>query len=155
MFRRTIRRSSDGRYHVHLPAEDRAALGQLAGQLLESLASTDDPGVQRLFPPAHRDDPVGDAEFHLRRHDELAAGRRAALSTFIETADAQVLNEEQLQCWLTSLNDLRLVLGTHLEVSEEMEDILPPDPRAGHYVLYIYLNSVLEDAVDAASGGLP
>lgn len=151
---RAVRRRRNGTYHVQLPTEERAVLRRAATELLDSLEDADNVGVQRLFPAAHRDDPVGDAEFHLRRHDDLMAGRRAALATFLETADDEQLGEDQLQCWLTSLNDLRLVLGTQLDVTEDMNDIVPPDPRAPRYALYVYLGAVVEMLVDAAFGAI-
>ncbi|HEX9530649.1 MAG TPA: DUF2017 family protein, partial [Acidimicrobiales bacterium] len=152
---RTVRRSRDGRYHLRLSDEERALLAGLGDDLLADLEDDDDEGIQRLFPTAHHDDPVGDAEYHLRHHDELLTGRRATIAAFVQTAESDTLGEEQLQIWMTVINDIRLVVGTHLDVSEDMDDIVAPDPRAPQYALYMYLGGLLSDLIDAAFGGLP
>ncbi len=60
------------------------------------------------------------------------------------TIDATDLDEQQLTAWLSSLNDLRLVIGTQLDVSEDEE----PGSTPIHQVYY-YL-SMLEEAVITA-----
>ena len=49
--------------------------------------------------------------------------------------DADRLTEEQLLSWLGVLNDLRLVLGTRLEITEESSeaDFAADDPRASSF----------------------
>jgi Domain of unknown function (DUF2017) len=50
--------------------------------------------------------------------------------------------------WLTALNDLRLALGTALDVSEDMPDDLPAgDPRAEHLGVYQWLTFVQDSLV--------
>ena len=52
--------------------------------------------------------------------------------------------------WLTALNDVRLALGTALDVSEDMADELPPgDPRAEHLGVYQWLTFVQDSLVHA------
>jgi hypothetical protein len=58
-----------------------------------------------------------------------------------ETIDATELDEEQVTAWLSSLNDLRLVIGTQLDVQEDEQ----PGDTPIHQVYY-YL-TMLEDAV--------
>ena len=51
-----------------------------------------------------------------------------------------------------AVNDLRLVLGTRLDVSEETDlAVDPTNPDAGAYALYGYLGFLLETCVDAIS----
>ena len=47
---------------------------------------------------------------------ELLDGRRAALELVAETVDHDRLSAEEADTWLRALNDLRLVLGTRLDV---------------------------------------
>ncbi len=89
------------------------------------MAETDDPSLRRLFPPAYIDDPEGEAEYRRLMGDDLLQGRQAALDTMAATVDATELDEGQITV-LSCLNDLRLVLGTQLDVSE---DEAPPTPR--------------------------
>ena len=43
------------------------------------------------------------------------------------------LTPAQGDAWLAALNDVRLALGTALDVSEDMpDDVDPDDPRAAH-----------------------
>ena len=63
---------------------------------------------------------------------------------------------EEAQAWLTALNDLRLVLGTRLDVSDEslLEDLAEDDPRAPELALYAYLSWLQEQLVEALSSEL-
>ena len=49
------------------------------------------------------------------------ASRLAALDAVEASVDATELDEQQLMSWLGAVNNLRLVLGTMLDVSEELE----------------------------------
>ena len=68
--------------------------------------------------------------------------------------DADRLTEDQLLSWLGVLNDLRLVLGTRLEITEEttQDDFAPDDPRAQSFALYAYLTWLVDAIVGALSG---
>src|SRR5438093_542532 len=120
---RRVRRAGPGEYALKLPDAERTLLRALPGQLRELLVA-DDPSVVRLFPAAYPADPGRDAEYRGLVHDDLLAQRLAAIDTVEATVDATRHDEEQLLAWLGALNDLRLVLGTRLDVSEEMES--PP-----------------------------
>ena len=71
------------------------------------------------------------------------------------TAAEDELDEAQASGWLTALNDLRLVLGTRLDVSEDLPDIDADDPEAPAYAVYDYLGYLLSEVVDALAAGLP
>jgi len=53
--------------------------------------------------------------------------------------------------WLGAVNNLRLVLGTVLDVSEELEigELPEATPDVEAYALYAYLSSLLGEMVDA------
>jgi hypothetical protein len=148
-----IIRAADGSFRLRLTRPERVLLRSLPGQLRE-LLEAEDPAVERLFPPAYRDDPEREAEYRRMVHDELAAGRRRALDVMESTVDADRLDDDQMAAWLGALNDLRLVLGTRLEVTEDSveEDFPPADPRRETLALYHYLGWLESQAVDAVAG---
>ena len=56
----------------------------------------------------------------------------------------------QADAWLASLNDVRLALGTALDVNEDMPDELSPDdPRTAHLGVYQWLTFVQDALVQA------
>ena len=114
------------------------------------------PELRRLFPTAYVDDPDRDREYHALVRDDLADRRRAAIDTLVATAGEKELDEEQLVAWMGAVNDLRLVLGTRLDVSEDMEPLPDPDdPDAPLLALYGYLGFLLETIVAALEDALP
>ena len=153
---RRIQRTRDGNYALRLPAEERELLRQLPDELQTMLEiEPEDPGLRRLFPHTYEDEQDEEA-YQEVVGDELLDGRRRALRVVAETAEAERLTPEQAQSWLTALNDLRLVLGTRLDVKEEelMNDLRPNDPRAPDLALYAYLSWLQEQLVEAMSSEL-
>jgi hypothetical protein len=152
-----VRRSRRGDFELRLPEHDREVLGTLPGQLRELLASADpleDPVMRRLYPAAYLDDPEAAKEFDGFVRDELTAGRLAALDTMERTAAATRLSEEELLAWLAAINDVRLVLGVRLHVTEESEpeDFAGDGEREESFELYSYLSYLEEEVVEALSG---
>src|SRR5207302_4816370 len=150
-----IKRTRKGQFQIRLPAEERDLLRSLPGQL-KDLLEENDPSLRRLFPPAYLDDPERDAEYQQLMRADLLERHRAALDVMTETIDAEELQEEQLAGWLGALNDLRLVLGTRLDVSEDMwdDELDPNDPRAPALGLYGYLGWLQEQVVEALASGV-
>jgi hypothetical protein len=148
---RRVKRTRAGDFEVKLPAEERAVLEALAPQLRELLGGDlADPNLRRLFPTAYAEDAERDREYHALVRDDLADRRRAAIDTLLATLDERRLTEEQLTAWMGAVNDLRLVLGTRLDVSEETElGDDPDDPDTALLALYTYLGFLLEQIVDA------
>jgi hypothetical protein len=154
--RRRVRRTHGDTYQLHLPAVERELVANLVDQLRDLLtATTDDPSVRRLFPTAYNEDPERDREYQQLVRDELLERRLAALATVEQTADAETVDEEQLSAWLTALNDVRLVLGTRLDVTEDLSAVEADDPDAPAYAVYDYLGFLVSEVVDALAGGLP
>jgi hypothetical protein len=154
-FDRRIRRTRRGDYEIRIPAGERAVLRRLAGELRE-LLPTGDPSLERLFPPAYADDPESNEEYAQLMRDDLLAERTAALDTFERTVDARRVTEDELVAWMGAVNDLRLVLGTRLEVTEEMYERPIDDaaPNAHQMAIYHYLGFLEEQMVVALSGTL-
>ena len=152
MLGRRVRRTRKGQYQLRLPDDERDLLRSLPGQLREMLTTDlDDPSLRRLFPPAYLGEEEREAEYRRLMGDDLLASRQEALDVMEATIDADVLDEEQITGWLTALNELRLVLGTRLDVTEDMYDepVAPDDPRAPGLALYGYLGWLQEQVVAA------
>ena len=155
LFGAKVRPLPDGRFRVDLDADERALLRSLPGQLRDLLA-TDDPALERLFPPAYLSDDERNDEYRRLMRGDLTATKLSSLDVLEATIDEQVLDEEQLVGWLGALNDVRLVLGTRLDVSEEMdeESFDEDDPRALAYAIYHHLGYLQEWVVQALSTAL-
>ena len=155
LFGRKIRRRRDGRYTVDLERWERDLLRTLPGQLRDLLA-TDDPALERLFPPAYLADDERNDEYRRLMRNDLLSSRLSSLEVLEATIDAEDLDEEQLVAWMGSINDVRLVLGTRLDVSEDMGEapFADDDPRAGAYALYGYLAYLQDSVVHALSSAL-
>lgn len=154
-----VRRLGANRYRISLPDDERAVLSALLPQMRELLLS-DDPSLTRLFPTAYPDDPERDAGYHALVRDELIEHRFASLDVVEETLDAAGrsadVDAETLAAWMRSLNDLRLVLGTRLDVGEDDDgtDLSPTDPDAAAWSLYHYLGMLVSFIVDALATDL-
>ncbi len=156
-----IRRERDGSFSVRLSEAEQMLMKSLLAQLrtllkLEGGGELDEEsGVRRLFPAAYpgRDDL--EADYREMVHDELLRERLDAVDRVEDTIVLPSLDEEQLSTWLRTFNDLRLVLGTRLDVSEDMGPIDPADPDAPALAAYEYLGWLLECTVDALTGTLP
>jgi hypothetical protein len=113
----------------------------------------DDPALARLFPAAYADDESAATEFRRFTESDLRAGKRAAagdalisLEPLLRDGGKLVLDRDQADAWLSWLNDIRLVLGTRLEVTEDTyeEDIEPEDPRWQVMQVYSWLGWLQE-----------
>jgi hypothetical protein len=148
-----IARVGPGRFSLNLPLPERMLLRSLLPQLKHAVESRD-PATKRLFPPAYPDDPDKEREYQGLMGNELANGRLVAVSTVLATLDEQELALPALERWMEVVNSLRLVLGTRLEVTEDLPAVSPDDPEAPTYAVYEYLGWLLEHAVAALSEDL-
>jgi hypothetical protein len=146
-------RGDGGGVELRLSRDERSLLAGLAAELRALLDGTpDDPSLRRLFPPAYDDDDDERAYRDLMG-SELLDGRRAALELVAETLDRDRLSAEEAGTWLRALNDLRLVLGTRLDVQEDTfaAELRSDDPRAPALAVYAYLSWIQEQLVEALS----
>ncbi len=152
-----VKRTRKG-FQLRFPAAEREVLRKLPGQLRELMQQDDassDPAMKRLFPPAYLDDEEAAAEFARVVRDDLLAQRMVAIETMERTLDADRLTEDELVAWLAAINDLRLVLGVRLAVTEEstVADYTGDEEAESTYAVYRYLSYVEEDVVEALSAG--
>lgn len=108
-----------------------------------------DPSLSRLRPTAYLDDPDQEAAWQLLARSELDDHRLTALATVERTLELGQVSDAQLHAWLTSLNAMRLVLGTQLAVTddddEDDEDLFDPDdPDAERWAVYSWLGGALD-----------
>jgi hypothetical protein len=133
---------------LRLADAERELLRTLPAQLRLLLAD-ERPELARLFPPAYLDDLKRDGEYRRYMRQELVDRRLASLTVVEETIDATHLTDEQAMAWMKVLNDVRLVLGTILNVSEDPTEIDIDDPRAPEFAVYDFLGGLVAEAVAA------
>ncbi|MEZ7003237.1 DUF2017 domain-containing protein [Streptomyces sp. AD55] len=135
-----------------------------------------DPVLRRLFPDAYGD-PGGtpraaeaeeqrahSAEFRRYTENDLRAGKRENALAVIRTLDALSsasageggavlkLSPEESRQWLSALNDLRLAIGSRLEITDEDDSELlfrlpDEDPRKPMVMAYLWLGGLQETLV--------
>ena|SRR5579859_1689235 len=116
-----------------------------------------DPAVARLLPDAYKDDPEKAAEFRKYTESSLREAKKYFAQTLLETLPPEGgkirLTGDQARDWLRALNDIRLMFGVRLEVTEDFEDQLaaldPKDPRLPAFEVYGWLGAVQESLVHA------
>ncbi|MER6181629.1 MULTISPECIES: DUF2017 domain-containing protein [unclassified Streptomyces] len=133
-----------------------------------------DPVLRRLFPDAYSD-PEGtpgpeqaeeqkaySSEFRRYTENDLRAGKRDSALAVIRSLDALSpvgdggavlkLAPEESRQWLGALNDLRLAIGSRLEIADEEDtDLLyrlpDEDPRKPMVMAYLWLGGLQETLV--------
>lgn len=124
--------------------------------LSDNTTAPEDPVLARLFPDAYQEDDGAAAEFRRYTEIGLRDGKIAAATAVLDdlgSGGEVLLDTEHAQAWLRALNDLRLALGTRLEITEETHERLaeldPDDPRFPAYAAYDWLSFLQESLVRA------
>jgi hypothetical protein len=164
-----VTRTKTGNYKLVLPKDHCEVLTHLITELRDSLLNTtDDASLRRLFPTAYHNDAIKDAEYQRLMRDELLASRLASIETALEVIGASnELSESEIDAFARSINSLRLVIGTTLDIAEsdhgdlsiESRQLNSPETEADEEKiiqsdLYDYLGWLLEWTVSAQSEGL-
>lgn len=135
---------------------------EVLAEQLNALATalTDEAGLeppvrQRLFPDALRDDPAAAAEFRALTEQALRETKQERIGQCraeIPPGGGEIqLDSEGVDRWLTVTNDLRLTLGTRLDVREDDDVRLDPDdPQLHLRVVYYWLTELQDNLVHAA-----
>src|SRR5207247_1848096 len=108
--------------------------------------------LARLFPDGYQEDPAAAKEFRRYTeaglHDAKRANAEVVLKGLGDEGGEVRLDQDEAQMWLKALNDLRLALGTRLEISEEsyarLEELNWDDPKFGMFAAYDWL-TMLQD----------
>ncbi|MGV9886024.1 DUF2017 domain-containing protein [Streptomyces sp. NPDC003395] len=157
------------------PAED-AGADPLAELFAEGPSEPpSDPVLKRLFPDAYTDPEeqpptaqaaeeakAHSAEFRRYTENDLRAGKRDNALAVIRSLDALTpagdggavlkLSPEESRQWLGALNDLRLAIGSRLDITDEDDtDLLyrlpDEDPRKPMVMAYLWLGGLQETLV--------
>ncbi|GGT91061.1 MULTISPECIES: DUF2017 domain-containing protein [Streptomyces] len=132
-----------------------------------------DPALKRLFPDAYGDEDeelrAAAADFRRFTENDLRARKRGdalavirsldsldSLDTFSSPGEGGVvlkLTADESRAWLGALNDLRLTIGTRLEVTDEDEGgelyrLPDSDPRKPMVMAYLWLGALQESLVE-------
>ena len=143
---------------MRLEAGEADLLRRLAAEMRTMLEShvAGDPVVQRLFPDAHTGSEEA-AEFRSLTQDDLSAVKRSALQRMVTSLGTEdrldvTLTTAEVDSWLSVLTDLRLAIGTRLEVTEELMSarVDPGDERAPALATLHWLGWVQEMLLRAA-----
>jgi hypothetical protein len=151
---RQIERDGAGGVRLRFSEGEVLLLRELLDELEGLLEDPDDPALRRLFPQAH-DDPESEEQYRSLVRDQLLGGRSKALAVVRDTLGKETLSLDEADAWLRALNDLRLVLGTRLDVTEDMdyENIDLNEPRGRDLAVYSYLTWLQEQLVEALAEG--
>jgi uncharacterized protein DUF2017 len=141
---------------VTLMGERPGGEGPLAGLgIAESATRPDDPVLSRLFPDGYREDAEAAGDFRRYTEAGLRDGKRQDAETVLACLQPGeiTLDDEQAQAWLRSLNDVRLALGTRLDITEDSYDRIAgldlDDPRYAMFAVYDWLTVLQESLVRA------
>jgi Domain of unknown function (DUF2017) len=148
-------------------ASDDDALDKLLAEAVEAAEAAeaageppripDDPVLARLLPDAYQDDPAAAGEFRKYTESSLREAKKyfahSLLDTLPPSGGRVKLTGDQARDWLRALNDVRLMFGVRLEVTEDFEEQLaslaPEDPRIAAFEVYGWLGAVQESLVRA------
>ena len=116
----------------------------------------DDPVLARLLPDGYLDDPGAAGEFRRLTESGLRQQKRELADRVLADLPAEGGGEVRFgaaatERWLTALNDVRLALGTRLDVSEDMAEPDPEDPDAPAYVVYLWLTELQGVLIELAA----
>jgi len=149
-----LRARRDGTYEWKLGTNERDVLSEVVAQfraLLTNETPASDPSLQRVFPPAHPDDPIAELEYERSAGGALLAGKLEELETFERSIGEKVLRENDVLACMRAANDIRLVLGTRIDVREESSpsDFMGDPETASTFELYAYLSWLVESMIEA------
>ena len=129
-------------------------------QLLEADAEDvgGDPVIARLLPDGHRGDAELAADYRELTEASLRSGKADDLAmvraTLPDGGGEVRLDADQAAAWLRTSNDLRLALGTRLDITDDTE---PPEEITGEedqqLAVYYWLTALQGSLVDALVAG--
>ena len=116
-----------------------------------------DPVLARLLPDAYQDDDEAAGEFRKYTESSLREAKKYFAQTLLDTVPPKggrvKLTADQARDWLRALNDVRLMFGVRLEVTEDFDEQLASldqkDPRLAAFEVYGWLGAVQDSLVRA------
>jgi hypothetical protein len=145
-----------GGWRINLDGEERGLLMRLTGELRALLTGPDDNElIRRLFPVAYPEDEEKEAEYQRLMREELVASRLAAIESVSRTIDPtnarNLLDEGETIAFMQSINAIRLVLGSMLEITDDESADAADDTNSPEHHLYDFLSWLLEWTVRSLS----
>lgn len=141
------------RWVLNLADEEQALIVRMMGELRSLLDSADGqadeplpPMLQRLFPPAFLDDADKEAEYQRLMREELITSRLVqidAVTSVLGPDGPDHLDEGNVIALMQSINAVRMVLGTLIDVGED-DDMEPGDDASAEQQLYGFLSWLLD-----------
>ena len=128
-------------------------LEQITGIRTGNASAPEDVTMRRLLPDFVRDEsgaPSGSNGALRSLHEpEIIDAKIAAAQNLLDTLPDQggpvELTESDAQAWIAAVNDMRLALGTMLDIGPDTPDRLPSsDPKATHLDVYQWLTVLQE-----------
>lgn len=144
-----IEKIGNNTYRVDLSTQVRTLLGDMR-EMTFAHVEAESPIAKRLFPNAYQNSPEMELDYQQLTHEPLAGHHQANLATFEETLFNTELNEDQALAWIGALNNMRLILGTALEIDENQSVPDESDPNYEGFVVYdllTYLQGVFIDEI--------
>ena len=123
MFRRLFALTRDGQISVRLDDTMRALLRQATEELREVLLVDEPDLTRRLYPTAYPDDEELEGDYQEMVHDQLLMQRLDGIDQLQASIDDEKISFDVADVWMNTINQLRLVLGTQLDVGEEQVEI--------------------------------
>ncbi|MDA8080109.1 MAG: DUF2017 family protein [Actinomycetota bacterium] len=148
---REIRRISEDSFRLDLHPQVRQLLLDLKEMTL-SHVEDNSPVARRIFPVAYQNSPEMEMDFQQLTREPLTNHHRHNLTIFERTLSRSELNQLEALAWMSALNDMRLILGTALDLSEDEVTPAEDDPNYEGYVVYnllTYLQGVLIEEVQS------
>jgi hypothetical protein len=146
------------------PAESTDLFDDLEKMFNETTAAPPDapadPVLARLLPDAYQDDDEAAGEFRKYTESSLREAKKYFAQTLLDTVPPKggrvKLTADQARDWLRALNDVRLMFGVRLEVTEDFDEQLASldqkDPRLAAFEVYGWLGAVQDSLVRAIAG---
>lgn len=130
-----IRKVGNNTFKVDLSNQVRELLADMREMTLTHVAA-ESPIAKRLFPSAYQNSPEMELDYQKLTHEPLAGHHQANLSKFEETLYNSELDEEEALAWIGALNNMRLILGTALQIEEDQPFPDENDPNYEGFVVY-------------------
>ena len=128
-------------------------LEQITGIRTGNASAPENATMQRLLPDFVREDsgapPGSDSALRSMHEPEIIDAKIAAAQRVLDTiptgGGVVELGEDDAEAWIAALNDMRLALGTLLDIGPDTPEIFPAgDPRAPHLGVYQWLTGLQE-----------
>ncbi len=167
IIRRVEENREEARYLLWLAESEFDLIRSLPSRLRSLL---EDPAqaprvIDRLFPPAHKD-PGEESELRKLIGKSLYETRLTALESFRKSLQQAtrnrslyrvLLEESQMHLWLHVINDMRLLLGTELDIQDNEWQLKGPGSPADQesFMMLINLTNLQQVVIDALAGAEP